>query len=140
VSGSPGPAPTATVGGSGVAATGIVVTGTVVPVTIAPGVTFTPAPTIPPTPSPSPAPGGLTQAQLKYALVDEFGRLLFCDPDFYPVARVDEQAAADQRFPEIQGDAPTFSAILVHLHIAPSTTYTAAQRLTIYRDWKMLNA
>src|SRR5947209_5070649 len=140
VSGSPEPAPTATVSGSGVAATGIVVTGTVVPVTIAPGVTFTPAPTIPPTPTPSPAPGGLTQAQLKYGLVDRFGRLLFCDPDFYPVARADEQAQADQRFPEIQKDAPTFSAILAHLGIVPAATYTAEQRLAVYRDWKMLNA
>src|SRR5207237_2247855 len=140
VSGSPEPAPTATVSGSGVAATGIVVTGTVVPVTIAPGVTFTPAPTIPPTPTPSPAPGGLTQAQLKYGLVDRFGRLLFCDPDYYPVARADEQALAHERLPGIQQDAPTFSAILVHLGIAPASTYTSDQELAIYRDWKMLNA
>ena len=122
------------------AATGIVVTGTVVPVTIAPGVTFTPAPTIPPTPTPSPAPGGLTQAQLKYGLVDRFGRLLFCDPDFYPVARADEQSQADARFAEIQSDAPTFTAIVAHLGIPASGTYSSAQRLAIYRDWKMLNA
>ena len=140
VSGSPEPAPTATVSGSGVAATGIVVTGTVVPVTIAPGVTFTPAPTIPPTPTPSPAPGGLTQAQLKYGLVDRFGRLLFCDPDFYPVARADEQSQADARFAEIQSDAPTFTAIVAHLGIPASGTYSSSQRLAIYRDWKMLNA
>ena len=140
VSGSPEPAPTATVSGTGVAATGIVVTGTVVPVTIAPGVTFTAAPTIPPTPTPSPAPGGLTQAQLKYGLVDRFGRLLFCDPDFYPVARADEQSQADARFAEIQSDAPTFTAIVAHLGIPASGTYSSAQRLAIYRDWKMLNA
>src|SRR5437762_13574665 len=140
VSGSPEPAPTATVSGSGVAATGIVVTGTVVPVTIVPGVTFTPAPTIPPTPTPSPAPGGLTQAQLKYGLVDRFGRLLFCDPEFYPVARADEQSQADARFAEIQSDAPTFTAIVAHLGIPASGTYSSAQRLAIYRDWKMLNA
>src|SRR5207248_1486480 len=115
-------------------------TGTVVPVTIAPGVTFTPAPTIPPTPTPSPAPGGLTQAQLKYGLVDRFGRLLFCDPDFYPVARADEQSQADARFAEIQSDAPTFTAIVAHLGIPASGTYSSAQRLAIYRDWKMLNA
>src|SRR5438093_8973340 len=112
---------------------------TIVP--IVPGTTPTPAPpTATPTPTPSPAPGGLTQAQLKYRLVDRFGRLLFCDPDFYPVARADEQAQADQRFPEIQKDAPTFSAILAHLGIAPAASYTSDQELAIYRDWKMLNA
>src|SRR5206468_4763247 len=110
---------------------------TIVP--IVPGTTPTPAPPTA-TPTPSPAPGGLTQAQLKYRLVDRFGRLLFCDPDFYPVARADEQAQADQRFPEIQKDAPTFSAILAHLGIVPAATYTAEQRLAVYRDWKMLNA
>src|SRR5438552_1804478 len=93
---------------------------TIVP--IVPGTTPTPAPpTATPTPTPSPAPGGLTQAQLKYRLVDRFGRLLFCDPDFYPVARADEQAQADQRFPEIQKDAPTFSATLAHLGTVPAT-------------------
>jgi hypothetical protein len=93
-----------------------------------------------PSPTPSPAPGGLTQAQLKYKIVDRFGALSFCDPDFYPVARRDEQAAADERFPELQRDAPTFSAILSRLGIASSATYTSAQRLAIYQQWKMLNA
>src|SRR5207248_1694592 len=83
---------------------------------------------------------GLTQAQLKYGLVDRFGRLLFCDPDFYPVARADEQSQADGRFAEIQSDAPTFTAIVAHLGIPASGTYSSAQRLAIYRDWKMLNA
>jgi hypothetical protein len=72
--------------------------------------------------------------------VDQFGRLLFCDPDYYPVARADEGALAHQRLPEIQKDAPTFSAILAHLGIAPAASYTSDQELAIYRDWKMLNA
>ena len=136
-------APSATAGSATVTPAGTVsataIAATIVP--IVPGTTPTPAPpTATPTPTPSPAPGGLTQAQLKYRLVDRFGRLLFCDPDFYPVARADEQAQADQRFPEIQKDAPTFSAILAHLGIVPAATYTAEQRLAVYRDWKMLNA
>ena len=107
--------------------------------TIFPG-TLPPNPTTPPSPTPSPAPGGLTQAQLKYRLVDEFGRLLFCDPDYYPVARADEGALAHERFPEIQKDGPTFSALLAHLGIAGASSYTSDQELAIYRDWKMLNA
>src|SRR5881628_896158 len=126
------PAPSATGASATVTPAGTVsataIAATIVP--IVPGTTPTPAPpTATPTPTPSPAPGGLTQAQLKYRLVDRFGRLLFCDPDFYPVARADEQAQADQRFPEIQKDAPTFSAILAHLGIVPAATYTAEQRL-----------
>jgi hypothetical protein len=121
--------------GSASATAGIVV-GTIQP--IVPGASTPPPPT--PSPTPSPAPGGLTQAQLKYRLIDSFGALMFCDPDYYPVARADEQAQADQRFPEIQKDAPTFSAILAHLRIPAAASYTAEQRLAIYRDWKMLNA
>ena len=117
------------------------VTATAITGTIVPGVgTIPPAPTPAPSPTPSPAPGGLTQAQLKYRLIDTFGRLLFCDPDYYPVARGDEQTLAHQRLPDIQKDAPTFSAILSHLGIAPAATYTSEQELAIYRDWKMLNA
>src|SRR5256714_9656540 len=114
--------------------TATAVTGTIVPGTIPPNPTATPSPT------PSPAPGGLTQAQLKYRLVDQFGRLLYCDPDYYPVARADEGALAHARLPEIQKDTPTFSAVLTHLGIAATSSYTSDQELAIYRDWKMLNA
>jgi hypothetical protein len=82
----------------------------------------------------------LSEAELKYRIVDQFGKLFFCDPDFHPVARADEQSQADAKFPDIQKDAPTFAAILVHTSVTPSTTYTPAQRLLIYRDWKMLSA
>lgn len=132
------PAPSATGGTATIAPAGTV-TGTVITGTIGPG-TLPPNPTASPSPTPSPAPGGLAQAQLKYRLVDQFGRLLFCDPDYYPVARADEGALAHERFPEIQKDAPTFSAILAHLGIAAASSYTSDQELAIYRDWKMLNA
>ena len=132
------PAPSATGGTVTITPAGTVtataITGTIVPGTIPPNPTATPSPT------PSPAPGGLTQAQLKYRLVDQFGRLLFCDPDYYPVARADEGALAHERLPEIQKDPPTFSAILAHLGITGTSSYTSDQELAIYRDWKMLNA
>jgi len=132
------PEPSATAGSGTIEPAGTVtataITGTIVPGTVPPF----PTPTVSPTPSP--APGGLTYAQLEYRLVDRFGRLLFCDPDYYPVARADEQALAHERLPGIQQDAPTFSAILAHLGIAPAGTYTSDQELAIYRDWKMLNA
>src|SRR5579859_2810878 len=97
----PGSTPMPT-GGAVASATAIVV-GTIVP-----GATQASTPSTPrPTPTPSPAPGGLAQAQLKYRIVDQVGRPLFCDPDFYPLARVDEQSQADLRFATIQADAPT---------------------------------
>jgi hypothetical protein len=132
------PAPSATAGTATIAPAGTI-TATAITGTIVPG-TIPPNPTASPSPTPSPAPGGLTQAQLKYRLVDQFGRLLFCDPDYYPVARADEGALAHERLPEIQKDAPTFSAILAHLGIAGASSYTNDQELAIYRDWKMLNA
>ncbi|HAF09650.1 MAG TPA: hypothetical protein DCK98_06150 [Chloroflexi bacterium] len=95
----------------------------------------TPSPTITPAAS-----GALTLAQLKYRLVDRFGRLWYCDPDFYPVARSDQDTLAESRFPEVQADAVTFSAIVAHLGYAPSASYTHAQKVAIYADWKMLGA
>jgi hypothetical protein len=124
--------PAGTINATSVTATAI--TGTIVPGTLPPN----PAPTLSPTPSP--APGGLTQAKLKYRIVDRFGPLAFCDPDYYPVARADEQALAHQRLPDIQKDVPTFEAILVHLTISTTPPYTNDQELAIYREWKMLNA
>jgi len=132
------PEPSATAGSATIAPAGTV-TATAITGTIVAG-TLPPNPTPAPSPTPSPAPGGLNQAQLKYRLVDQFGRLLFCDPDYYPVARADEGALAHERLPDIQKDAPTFSAILSHLGIAPAASYTKDQELAIYRDWKMLNA
>jgi Hint domain-containing protein len=131
-------APSATADTTTIAPAGTVtataITGTIVPGTLPPNPTPTPSPT------PSPAPGGLTQAKLKYQVVDRFGPIAFCDPDYYPVARADEQALAHQRLGEIQKDAPTFGAILVHLGLATNPPYTDEQELAIYREWKMLNA
>lgn len=99
-----------------------------------------PAPTGSAVVSPGPTAGVLTQAKLKYRIVDRFGPPAFCDPDFYPVARADEQALAHQRLPEIQKDAATLDAIVVHLGITANPPYSAEQELAIYRDWKMLTA
>ncbi len=89
------------------------------------------------TPMPSPQP--LTAAQLKYRVIDELGRPFFCDPDYYPVARADEADLARQRFPELQKDAETFSAVVARLKLT-GPTYAAAEQLAIYREWKTLNA
>ncbi len=98
-----------------------------------------PVPTTSPTVAPT-TPGALALAQLRYRVIDRFGRLWYCDPDMYPVARADQDTLAEQRFPETQKDGATFSAILAHLGYAPSSTYTHTQKVAIYSDWKMLGA
>lgn len=90
--------------------------------------------------APVPTPAPLGDADLKYRLLDELGRLSYCDPDEYPVARADEQTLAVQRFPEIEQDQRTLRVILARNGIAPVATYTSAQMLAIYRDWKVLRA
>ncbi len=55
-------------------------------------------------------------------------------------APVDEQVLAEERFPEIEQDAPTFAAIQAHLGYAAANAYTPTQKLAVYRDWKALRA
>ena len=93
-----------------------------------------------PTVSPRPSVARLDASALRYYLVDQLGRPLFCDRDFYPVARSDESELASQRLPSIRDDRPTYLAITAHLGIDPSATPTADQTLAIYREWKMLAA
>jgi hypothetical protein len=81
--------------------------------------------------SPTPAPSPLPMAELKYRVMDAGGRIEFCDPDFYPIARADEQQLANARIGEIQKDTETYAAI---------TARVAADVLTVYREWKALNA
>ncbi len=91
-----------------------------------------------PTPAPSVAP--LDRPDLRYRLVDQLGRPLFCDPDFYPVARADEAALANEHLAAIRADAPTHAAIVAHLGMDPSASPNPDQVLAIYREWKMLRA
>ncbi len=58
--------------------------------TIEPGTT--PGPIAEPTPVASVPP--LDRPDLRYRLVDQLGRPLFCDPDFYPIASSDEALLA----------------------------------------------
>lgn len=72
-------------------------------------------------------------------LIDQLGPLHFCDPDEYPVAHGDEQQKAIAQFPTIQADAPTFAAIAVRTGLASRATFSDADKLQIYREWKVLN-
>jgi hypothetical protein len=108
------------------------------PTTTTPPLLLTPTPTAAPTPSPSVQ---LTKTQVKYALIENYGGVFFCDPDFYPVAREGaEEENAREQFPLIQQDAEKFAAILEATGIQESETYTDTQVLQVYRESKTLNA
>ena len=130
------PAPTDETGGGAV---------TAVVVTVLPDPIGTPLPFFTPPPAPTstpipPLPSGLSPTELKYRVLDQYPAFFFCDPDYYPVARDDELSLAKQRFPQIQSDAELFHALLAHNHLSGLTTFTDDQILTIYRDYKKLNA
>jgi hypothetical protein len=88
--------------------------------------------------APTPSPQPLTVPEVKYRVIDEVGAPLYCDRDFYPIARQDEREIAQQRFPELQRDTLTFPVIVARLKLAPP--YSPDQQLAIYREWKTLEA
>jgi hypothetical protein len=107
-----------------------------------PGATIKPGTTPGAIPSPTPVASvaPLDRPELRYRLVDQLGRPLFCDPDFYPIARADEALLARLQLAAIRADAPTYAAIVAHLRIDPSAVPNESQVLAIYREWKMLRA
>jgi Hint domain-containing protein/putative VirB-like lipoprotein len=94
----------------------------------------------PPTPIPTLSSSTLSPTELKYKVLDQFPDFFFCDPDFYPIAHDDETILAQQRFSELQANQEEFQAILSHNGLSGSATYTDDQKLTIYREYKKLNA
>ncbi len=82
----------------------------------------------------------LTIDQLKFKVMDGVGVPLFCDPDFYPLARAEgEEASADTYYPQIKADAELYSAIVAHEHL-PAGELNEAQKLTLYQTFKRLRA
>jgi hypothetical protein len=100
--------------------------------TVACGHALTPSPPSPPVGTP------LSQPQLKFAVIDAAGKPVYCDPDFYPIAREGgEQANAISFYPQIKADTQTYAAIVAHEHLPPGDL-TDAQKLVVYRAWKLL--
>jgi hypothetical protein len=78
--------------------------------------------------------------QLKFRVIDAVGTPVYCDPDFYPLARDGgEQANALTEYPKIQAQADLYAAIVAHEHL-PTGELTDAQKLAVYRAYKLLNA
>jgi hypothetical protein len=82
----------------------------------------------------------LTIDQLKFKVMDVVGVPLFCDPDFYPIARLGgEETNADTYYPQIRANAELYSAIVAHERL-PSGELDEAQKLTLYQAFKRLRA
>jgi len=78
--------------------------------------------------------------ELKFKVMDAVGTPVYCDPDFYPIARDGgEQANAITEYPKIRAQADLYAAIVAHEHL-PSGDLTDTQKLTVYRADKLLNA
>ncbi len=80
-----------------------------------------------------------TLPELKYLVLDSYGDVFWCDPDFYPVAREgQEEKNALEQFLDIRADAAEFSAILQRLGLPDQAGYTDEEKLLIYREHKKL--
>ncbi len=102
--------------------------------------TPTSIPTVTPSVTNTPTPGvTYSPYRLEYILWSKYPDIFWNDPDFYPIAREgQEQANALQQFPVIQANSAEFSALLEHLGLTNKTDYTDAEKLSIYREHKLL--
>jgi hypothetical protein len=91
--------------------------------------------------SPSPAGKSLTLAELKFKVLDAVGAPVYCDPDYYPIARQGgEQANAVGSYAAIRAQADLYTAITAHEHLPSSGDLSDAQKLIVYRAYKLLRA
>ena len=90
--------------------------------------------------TPAPVGSPLSVSQLKFAVIDGVGPPVYCDRDFYPLAREGgEQASALATYPAIRADAELYATIVAHEHL-PSGELPDGQKLVLYRAWKLLGA
>jgi len=90
--------------------------------------------------SPNPIGAALNVYQLGFKVMDTVGVPVYCDPDFYPVARAGgEEASAAAEYPKLRAQPDLYAAIIAHEHL-PSGELDAAQQLTAYRAFKLLRA
>ena len=97
-----------------------------------------PSPTPGPSIIPGPTGGGaLTTGDLRLRLIAELGPRWYCDPDSYPIGR-DEQQSAIERYPQIRTEDPElFEAVARDLGIDPAAAHTDAEKLALWRGWKL---
>lgn len=88
----------------------------------------------------TPAGAPLKIDQLKFQVIEAAGAPAYCDPDSFPVAREGgEKASAIAMYPQIKADAELYAAIVAHEHL-PSGELNDAQKVVLYRAYKLLRA
>jgi hypothetical protein len=92
--------------------------------------------------SPSPDSHALSIPALKLAVLNEVGgRLVYCDPDQFPLAVPDLLESARARLPAIRADRDAFQAILEYEQLSSSATgFTSDEVLAINDDYKQMQA
>jgi hypothetical protein len=89
---------------------------------------------------PNPVGAAMNLYQLKFQVTDQVGAPVYCDSDFYPVARLGgEESNAIAEYPQIRANTEMYAAIIVHEHLSPGDL-TDAQKLAVYRAYKLLRA
>jgi hypothetical protein len=77
--------------------------------------------------------------ELRYRLMERFGRVFFCDPDSIPHVTIGrEQRAAIQGFPDIANDTAAFQAMVKHLGFDKVAEFSDDQKVLLYREYKKL--
>lgn len=82
----------------------------------------------------------LSPTELKYRLIDQFGKIFFCDRDLYPVARRVSDEEVAQRVLAIQQKTEEYRAILKRLGLEGVTNLTHGQYGMIDAEHKRLEA
>lgn len=90
------------------------------------------------TPPVTPSGERLGVFELKYVLIDTFGPPFFCDPDYYPVARDDEQQKALEWFGQVDLASAEMRAILARLRMV--ALLSDEDILMAYREHKLVGS
>ncbi len=85
-------------------------------------------------------PANVSPALLKYKLIDQFGKIFYCDPDLHPVAREVSDEEIARRVAALRQNPPEYNAILQHLGLAGVTNPSPAQNRLIDAERKRLNS
>lgn len=68
------------------------------------------------------------------------GRLVYCDPDLFPVGRGNGLETARRRLPQIRANASAFRAILAYVGIPPGSKLSDRQIVAISDAYKQISA
>ncbi|MEO8274276.1 MAG: Hint domain-containing protein [Chloroflexota bacterium] len=79
----------------------------------------------------------LNAGELRLLVIEQFGERWYCDPDEYPIAHGTELERAIERFDEMVAEGETYRAVAAKLGINTSGALSDAQKVAIYRVWKI---